>query len=213
MEQDLTIPTSRHFYVSFLAGAFAGAASAWILAYLVALPMMLGVVFFLLDGVMVGMLVSRIAQPAMPVRKQWLWLSGSSIALLTVVVGLAIECELLPDDVAGAVLVEQDEDMPEQAEQAQVAAIGDSLAGFLENGYPPGGFLGYLHWAAADGKFIAPHYSDDRTTLYELPQAGWAWVIRVVLSLACLAGGIFWQILPLTGEGSFYEDYGDFAGR
>src|SRR5438045_327140 len=99
MSYESNIPTSKNILWALVGGVFVGLLLGWLLAYLAVLPAMLGLIFFALAGMVIGYLMFRIGQPAAPVPVIQLW--GMAIAAGAIVwcTELAVECDMLPDQV------------------------------------------------------------------------------------------------------------------
>ena len=63
--------------------------------------------------------------------------------------------------------------------------------------YPPGGFLGFVQWAFADGSMECARVFSDSTTPFQLRQRGVLWVVRLALSLVLITAAILSQGLGL----------------
>jgi len=188
---------SARWWLAVATSIVIGLPLAWLLSYAAALPFFIGVFFFVLIGLFVGAVAHRIAAPGRPYH------SGALAAGTTCIV-LAIW---------GATLFKEARDFPsDMATQAEaVRDIGDrTLAEFratveaevrqhLATVYPPGGTIGYIRWTVRDGVFERGEIPS-ATKKLSAAQRGVVWVVRVVLSVGCLAFGVGSQTLALRWQ-------------
>jgi hypothetical protein len=174
---------------SLLLGLVLAGPCGWLLAFLAALPFLLGLFFALMLGLIVGAAMFRVG-PGHPVPSRATVIAvGSIVAFVLMSTSLAVEYRALAGSLENGVRKR----FPEAFTPARRARLAQEVrahvARDLETRYPPGGFLGYLRWAAADGtitcpKFTSPTIATDRKLEYQLPQRKRLWIIRVVLSWA-----------------------------
>ena len=183
-----------------LAGLLAGIPAGWLLAYLAALPAFLGLFFYLLFGLLLGAIMVRCGRRAGPVPRPTLWLIGGGIALLVWATGLAAEYWELPRSAEEAVRKSFIRSFTRQDRQVLADKTREYVNAHLQTEYPPGGFLGYLRWAATDGTMDLPRVFSDTTEVFRLPQRRVAWLVRLALGLLFLGGTIMAQLLELAAR-------------
>lgn len=182
---------------SLLAGLALALPSGWLLAYLAALPFLLGLFFFLLLGLMVGAMIYRVGSTARVASRATLWLLGSSAAFVLVSSSLYTEYRALPRSVEKRVRDSIFEAPPADQRVKLSQGVRQFVATELDTKYPPGGWVGYLRWAATNGKFTCPRILKASTVEFRLSHRGTLWVVRVVLSLLLVEWAIMSQVLGL----------------
>ncbi len=191
-----------------LAGGIAlGVPSGWLLAYLAALPALLGLFFFLLIGLLIGAVMFRLGKPAAPVPRGMLRPIGMAVALLVWVTGLLAEYRWFPEHAAAEVVRNSviQSIPPSEVKQFENKMRREALDR-LRADYPPGGFIGYLRWAAIDGQMSLPRMKDQSRYLYKLRQKRVIWVARVVLSLVLFTFALQSQFFGLAPRKPVAED-------
>ncbi|MBI4580939.1 MAG: hypothetical protein HY718_14625 [Planctomycetes bacterium] len=182
---------------SFIAGCALAIPSGWLLAYLAALPFLLGLFFFLLLGLIAGATMFRFgAQAAAPSRGA-AWLMGTTVALVMLLTTLTAEYRAFPRSVERVVRKSFYESLTPARRTELTRGVEKFAASHLAENHPPGGFVGYLRWAATSGRVTAPRILKTSTVEYRLPQRGTLWLIRVALSLALVEWTIMSQVLGL----------------
>ena len=203
---DSNIPTSPNLLWSFMAGAFVGLFFGWLLGYLAVLPYLAGLPLFFIAGMGVGWLMTRVGQPAAPVRRPTVWLMGVGVALIIWSASLAIEYDEAANGVALEIESKLERDLDPVTEfPSLLHSSQDCLTQHWAANHPPGGIIGYFKWAVSDGVVACPRFVDPGTEQYEFPQRGYVFVVRVLLSLPLLAGGLISQLLNLRRSYMFYS--------
>jgi hypothetical protein len=182
---------------SWLAGLVVGVPSGWLLAYLAALPFFLGLFFFVLMGLIVGAVVFRVGSKAPVPSAQAVWAMGLTVSAALVFSSLWAEYRAMPRSVEKKVRESYYESFTAEKRAELGAGVRDYVSNELRTSYPPGGFLGYLRWAATNGTFTCPRILKPATVKYQLLHRRMVWVARV--SLSCLLAGwaIMSQVLAL----------------
>lgn len=193
-----THPQNRSVAWSLVAGLVVGVPSGWLLAFLAALPFMLGIFFFVLVGLIIGAVMFRFGSrtPRTPSRRT-LWLIGSSVTATVLLVSLWTEYRTLPQSVEKRVRRSFAGSFTPQMRAELRDGVQRFITSELKAHYPPGGFPGYLRWAVSSGKFECPRILKASTVEYGLPQQRTTWIIRVGLSLLLLQWTIMSQLLGL----------------
>jgi len=189
---------SGWFIGSLVAGCVLGLPAGWLLAYLGMLPMLLGLFFYLLFGLLIGAVMVRVGRRAAPVAKTGLWLIAVFVAVLVWTTSLVTEYWEFPrstNDQVRKTFVRSftKSELEHLREQTHHYVLSE-----LQSHYRPGGFLGYLRWAATQGTMECPRVFEDSTENIQLPQRRVAWLIRVLLGLIFLVGTVVVQTLELT---------------
>ncbi len=180
---------------SYLAGLAVALPSGWLLAYLAALPFLLGLFFFLLLGLIVGATMYRVGSKAPVPTTATLWLLGSSVAVILLLSSLYTEYRALPRSVEKKVR-DSISDPLAPDERAQLRqGVREFVAMHIDTNYAPGGFLGYLRWAATNGKFTCPRILRESTVELRLSHRRILWMVRVGLSLLMVEWTIMSQML------------------
>lgn len=183
---------------SAIAGCVVGIPAGVLLAYLAALPFLLGLFFYLLLGLVIGATMYRFGAKARIPSKPTLWAIGLGVALVTLAASLWAEYRALPGSVTEAVRhslwMRFDPDMKARLE----TETRQFAAHYLQEHYPPGGVLGYVRWAISDGSLKCPRVFKESTTEYRLPQRRKLWVVRITLASVMLGWTILVQVLGLV---------------
>ncbi|HQE27535.1 MAG TPA: hypothetical protein PL151_07235 [Phycisphaerae bacterium] len=182
-----------------------------LLGYLAALPFFLGLFFFMLVGLLIGAVMFRVAAKAPRPPVGAIWLLGSVVSGATLVVSLWAEYRALPAGVEKLVRGSIAESFAGREDERVRLKHGvhEFVATELARAYPPGGFLGYLRWAATDGKLKCPRILRTSTVEYRLAQRQVLWAVRVALSMLLMEAMIVSQLLALRGRKA---DTADGAG-
>ncbi len=184
---------------SLIGGCIVGVPLGWLLTYLAFLPVFLGLFFFMLLGLIPGALMYRLGSPAAPVRRGMLWLLGLGVSLLIGITGLVAEYRDLENNVAQTIEGKYRRGLPADQRQQIRSTVRAYLVDFLKKDYPPGGFPGYLHWAAVNGTLECSVDLDRPVSFtYRLTQRKGIWLTRVILSFILLAGAVLSQVLGLA---------------
>lgn len=191
------IPRTRWFGWSPLAGLLVAVPSGWLLAYLAALPFMLGLFFFLLLGLIVGAVMYRIGTKSPVPSASVLWLAGSAVAVMMMLTSLWAEYHALPRSVEKRVRDSYFESFTPERRDALSRGVKDYVRAELENRYPPGGFVGYLRWAATSGRLECPRILRKSTAEYRLSHRRALWLIRVGLAALMVEWTILSQLFGL----------------
>lgn len=184
---------------SFVAGCGLAVPFGILLAYLAALPFFLGLFFFLLLGLMLGAVMFRFGINAPPPSLPAAWAMGTGVAALLILTSLWAEYRALPRSVDRVVRQSFFRSFTPQDREALRQGVRMHVADFLEQ-YPPGGFVGYLRWAATDGTLTCPRIFKDSTEVYQLPYRRTMWDIRVGLSFALVWWTIMTQMFALRSD-------------
>ena len=186
-------------WLSLIVGGLLGLPTGWLLASLAVLPMFLGLFFFLIVGLFIGAAMFRLGKPAAPVPKSTLITIGSIVALTVWGAALFYEFRQLPEDAARTVRSSFPKRYFDKQDQLRLQnETRDYVLAKLKEDYRPGGFVGYLRWAAAKGTIECPRIFSDDTETHGLYQQGLMWVIRVVLSLLLVGFTLLAQFLGLA---------------
>jgi len=195
---------------SLIGGCAVGLPIGWLMGYLALLPFFLGLFFFALLGLVVGAVMFRFGRPAAPAPRPALWLIGNAVAIVVCGAGLVGEYYGLVGYRVFGHEVEGDAYQAVRESFRYRSFTQDELARLrgetrrhtlaqLEADYPPGGFVGYLRWAASRGTMECPRIFDDTTHTILLRHRRVTWLIRVALSLGLLSFSIMSQVLGLAG--------------
>jgi hypothetical protein len=182
---------------SFVAGVAVAAPSGWLLAYLAALPFLLGLFFFLLLGLIVGATIYRVGSKAPVPTTATLWVLGSSAACVLMLVSLYTEYRALPRSLEKKVRDSIFESLPDPQREELHRGVSQFVATELATNYSPGGFPGYLRWAATNGRFKCPRILRASTVEFRLSHQRTLWMVRVGLSLLMAEWTIMSQVLGL----------------
>jgi hypothetical protein len=182
-------------------GVIVAVPAGWLYSYLAFLPAFIGLFFLFILGLLIGAIMYRSArrfkqQPSLAK----LLVVGLLITVIMIGTGLVGEyLQLAPtvskrllDHLPRVLLPEEQQQLKQETE-----ACIDS---YLHKNYPPGGFIGYLQWAAKDGVLECPRVVMDSTLTYRLSQRRTIWIIRVILSFVLLASAILSQFLALRQQ-------------
>jgi len=197
----------RRIWLSLVAGCVLGLPAGWLLASLAVLPMFLGLFFFLLLGLLIGATMYRFGKPAAPVPRSRLLAIGGITAVAIWGVALVVEYSNLPDDAVRTVRESfRGRYLAKEDVQKLQAEVRRHVPAELRENYPPGGFLGYLRWAAASGEMKCPRVLAPDTEIHTLYQARTLWVVRVVVSLVLLGFALIAQFIGLAEPAKSTEE-------
>jgi len=186
---------------SVVSGLVAGVPAGWLLAYLAALPFLLGLFFFVLLGLVVGAIMYRFGSKAPEPSRALLWSIGTSVALAMLLSSLWAEYRALPTSVSRRVRDSYYESFTPQRRSELERGVRSFVESELSRKYPPGGLLGYVRWAASNGELSCPRILRPATVEYRLLQRRTLWVLRVGLGLVMLEWTIMAQLLGLRSHG------------
>lgn len=196
---DTNATRKKALFRSLIGGCVVGLPLGWLLAYLAFLPVFLGLFFFMLLGLIPGALMYRLGLPAAPVHRGLLWLFGLGVSLLIGGTGLFKEYRDLELNVAQTIQDKYRRGLPADQRRQIRSRVHEFVGTFLKKDYPPGGFPGYLRWAATDGKLECSINLDRPVSFtYRLAQRKGIWLTRVILSFILLAGAVLSQVLGLA---------------
>ena len=184
---------------SLAVGVALGLPTGWLLAYLAALPAFLGQFFDLLLGLLIGAAMYRLGRPAAPVPRGHLWAVGGLVAGLVWLTTLAAQYHWFPDDAAQAVIRNSiSSSMNTEDLQKFMAGTRRYALDQLREKYPPGGFLGYIRWAATNRQMEIPRPGKEPPFLYHIRGTLVIWYLQLFLSLSFLLFAIESQLLGLA---------------
>lgn len=182
---------------SLVAGLAAAIPSGYLLAYLAALPFLLGLFFFLLLGLIVGATMFRAGRRAPAPSAAVLWTIGSAVALALMFTSLWAEYQALPRSVEKRVRKSIYESLTPEKRAELSRAVREYVDSQIQTQYPPGGFVGYLRWAVTSGTFECPRILRPGSVPYRLSHRRAMWVIRVGLSLLMVEWTLMAQLVGL----------------
>lgn len=171
------------------------------------LPMYLGPFFFLLFGLAVGAGIFRVAKPLRPVSVVAIACSAAVVITATFVGALSLECAQLGPH-AARMVAKKTRQLPPGVTSAEFrASVSRRTRQHLAEDFPPGGLIGYVRWAATDGRF---EFESPRARPQKVPyvftQSNIGWTLRVVASFLLLVGGVLSQVLPLRRSDAVPEE-------
>ncbi len=167
---------------SFVAGCVLAVPCGVLLAYLAALPFMLGLFFFLLLGLIIAATMFRVGSKLRPPGTFGAVASAVGITVVVMGVSLWVEYKALPRSVERVVRHSYYESFTADRLTKLNEETDKFVVGALAQKSPPGGFVGYLRWAAIDGTFDCPRVFVDKTEPYQLPYRRALWLIRLATS-------------------------------
>ncbi|MGD2108410.1 MAG: hypothetical protein PVI86_03365 [Phycisphaerae bacterium] len=193
---DSTTPGgSGRWWAAVVVGLIVATPLAWLLSLAGMLPALLGVFFFILFGVMIGAVVHRVAAPGRPYRK-WPVVFGTTLLVgVTWVFSLYIESRDFPRGV-GIKAGNQTRNIGDQTIEAFRADVARDVRRFFRERYPPGGTIGYVHWLLVSGELATEQVAGLSRPIV-VPQRGYWFGIRAVLSIGLLAYGVASQTFLL----------------
>ncbi|GMU24382.1 MAG: hypothetical protein AMXMBFR13_44560 [Phycisphaerae bacterium] len=193
-------PSRGRAGIMLIVGVLLGLPVGWLLASLAILPFQLGLFFFLLLGLLIGAFMYRAGRPAAPMARPLLWTTGMAVALAIWLTSLLVEYNNAITRDAPKAVRDSMRRTSLTTEQVQELRQGTTQAfsATLKENYAPGGFVGYVRWAATSGEVQLPKVVRSSTTTYQLKQRPISWIIRVVLSLLFMSGAILSQVLGLS---------------
>lgn len=193
---------------SLIAGLAVAIPCGLLLAYLAALPFMLGLFFFLVLGLITGATMFRFASRAALPSVPALWVIGSTVATSMMVVSLWAEFRALPGSVQKVVRKSYYESFTDQRHLELSTKVGEHVSSYLATHYPPGGLVGYMRWAIHDGQLQCPRFVrpagaprelsyKPANVEYRLPYKRWPWLFRVCVCVFLLHWTILSQLIAL----------------
>ncbi len=187
----------RGIVPAIIAGLIAGGPSALLLAYLAALPFMLGLFFFLLVGLLVGAIMFRFARPASPLTRRQVRLATSLVVAELWVGSLYAEYRALygtaEKQVVRTIGYLKPDDRAE-LHQSVVQGVDAHLARLS----PGGGLPAYIRWVLGSGQMDLDRPFKGGSERIRVGQHGFPWAFRTGVSLALLSWAVFVQLAPLT---------------
>jgi len=180
---------------SVIFGALFGVPLAVLLSYCAWLPLLIGLFFFVLGGLLVGALMYRLAAEARPVPVRAVRAATLSVVAVMFVVSMLTEYSAkrshLQRDLALAAAKSRKISDRQQWQQLQMQAAEHVQQVFGKYGPGP---VGYWLWAAASGRMAG--LAGQAGGEVVLSQRQLFWLIRVALSAVLLGLGMF----MVTGE-------------
>lgn len=182
---------------AIIAGLIAGAPSAVLLAYLAALPFMLGLFFFLLVGLLVGAVMFRFARPGSPLTRRQVRLA-TTLIVAEIWVG-SIYAEYRALYATAEKQVQRSVGYLKPPEKAELSrSVTQGIDAHLARLAPGGGLPGYVRWVLSSGTMELQRPSKAGTVRVQLGWRRFGWALRTCLSLALLSWAAFAQLAPLT---------------
>lgn len=179
------------------AGLAVAVPSGWLLAYLAALPFLFGLFFFVLLGLIVGAVMFRAGSKAPPPTRRTLWLFGTSVVTVMILTSLWTEYQALPRSVEKRVRGSIPESLTAARRTELRDGVRQDVAAELAAAYPPGGFPGYLLWAARNGTFTCPRMVKTGTVEFRLSHRRAVWIGRVGVSILLAEWAVMAQLMGL----------------
>jgi hypothetical protein len=187
---------------SLIAGIILAVPLGYLLAFLAALPFMLGLFFFLLLGLIVAATMFRFGIKAPPPSRPVAWAMGTIVTVVLMGTMMWAEYQALPRSLNGKVRKSYFESFtPEKLAEMQ-QGVRSFLSDYMATNYPPGGLTGYLRWAATNGQMACPRILREGTEEYRLPYRKGMWMFRNIVSLLLVEWTIMSQMLALRTEGA-----------
>lgn len=199
-EQTVTSTTADHREVLAKSGvviALIGVPFMILLMYCAWLPVMMGMYFFILGGLLLGGIWYRLARKIRPAPSAAVYIAFFSVLTFWLAVYLGSEYYVKPwhmaRDLADASTLHVGVNSPAEKQQRY-----DEAAAHVHkvlSGYGPGP-IGYLVWNAVDGRMPPmPQYGGSPVAL---PQRQLYWILRIVASAVLLAYGLRLQVKDLA---------------
>lgn len=185
----------RRFWFAVLIAAIASLPFCWLLSFAALLPFYIGLFFFALFGLVIGAVVFRFAAPGKPYRGSTVVMGTTALVLGAWGGSIWIESRDLPRDMADKA-IRRTPDLRGSTSEEFRGRVAEDVRKFMAERYPPGGVLGYVRWAASNGKFKKGDLASAQVSL-ALNQTRYLFLIRVALSIGLLAFGIASQTWPL----------------
>jgi hypothetical protein len=204
--------SSGPFWKGVGLGAVLALPLGWLLGHGALLPSYLGLFFFALFGLVLGATVYRVAQRGDRLPRRTVLAGTLLLVVFTWAVGMTREGLAFPEQMARAVV--------ERAEASDLAGRTgeefhrDALADinqFLATEHPPGGVLGYVHWAATSSVLPASKVDGLRRNI-KSTQSRYGFIIRIALSLGLLTfgiGALTFSLIRPTPKSTPYHDSPD----
>ncbi len=186
----------RRWVLAVLAASVAGMPIGWLLCYGGLLPFYLGLFFFTLFGLLLGAVAYRVGNAARPLSKAAIVAGTAAVVAVTWSISVAVEAYDFPYQVAGDALMQYrrlaEGNTPESFRRQSV----EEVRAYLRENHPPGGIIGYVHWAVTSSRIDPPVGALRRP--FKASQPGAWWAGRVVLSIILLFYGVYAQVGSLT---------------
>jgi hypothetical protein len=187
--------TSPRWWLAVGVGTVIVVPFAWLLSYVAALPFFIGLFFFLLFGLIVGAIMHRTASARRPYTDRPLLVGTTVVVLVGSLIPVYVEARDFPKDMAEHALT-RSTFLGDRTGEEYKAAVRDEVRLKLRERFPPGGTLGYVKWVLKEGEWRKGELEGVRQTLGVYP-CGFAWAVRVALSVGLLGFGIGSQTLAL----------------
>jgi hypothetical protein len=192
---------------ALIAGAVVAVPIGWLLAYLAALPFMLGIFFFLVLGLITGATMFRFGSKAALPATWVLWFIGSTVAIILSLTSLWAEYQALPGGVKNVVRKTYYASFTQQDLADLQAQVRSHVDSYLADQYPPGGLVGYVKWAARNGTMTVPRFQKPGDVQYRLLHKQGKWLFRVVLCALLVEWTIMSQMLALRNRKDQAQGY------
>lgn len=170
----------------------------FLLSYLSFLPAMLGLFFFLLFGLLIGAAMFRFWAPLRPMPQRSIIWGVAAAGLCGWGGALMWEAAIFPRQAANEAIRQVPKEVPGKTPADIRTEASLAARQFLRERYPPGGVLGYFHWAVT-GKYVEiPIVGVSRPKPIRLGNTGWLFIVRVLLSGIALSAAILAMVKPLS---------------
>lgn len=168
----------------------------------------LGIFFFLLFGLMLGAAMFRVLRPVRPLPARSLAMIGVVVGVFAFGMSLWVEAARMPEHVArkanyapslgGERLTEGTAEAARLDLERRRRLVAERVAAKLDADYPPGGVIGYVRWAASDGRLtLDPPDPEGPSIEYKLSQGPIGFCIRLTVCAILICVGAVALIWPL----------------
>lgn len=186
--------------VGVLAGLIVSLPLAWLLSLGVALPMLLGVFFFALFGLVIGAVMYRLASPARPIERTAIRLGTAAVVLWCWTTAYAMEVYDFPDDRAEYALKKVPK-LPDGVTREEfLADVAQFVRDQLTARHGDADLWGYTRWVVAGGRMEYRVSTLKRPIVLPGIQSRYPFLARLLLSMGMLWFGVYGQVAPLAGR-------------